>query len=719
MDIEKMTLTPDRKSEKQDWCDNIATPAVPAVDGDAAERERSSPEESDRVNPWTADGSEPTTRAEVQRVIADLDAEKEAWRRARSEEAKAERDANYAAFMKTPEYREQKVREETEEAQFAAERAAADEQAAHAQQERAERQREVLASLGPAPSDGVVGSGFSSELAAKAVHPLLNDQTLSEISRVAPEVTESVEGLQTLVGELQSFTRPMGPDDAVAVMEGIEAINRLVESLSIVTLSVFQRSGTPRDYGAKSTRELVENRLSISGREAARRVDLAEDLGKQVSVSGQSVEPRYPAVSAGLLQGVLSVTQADTIIKCLHDIPSRLGSDARLQAEVILVENAPLVRVRDIRVLLNEILAWLDPDGVLPEEPPERDDLAVNLRERKDGKWVLKGVLDAVTGGIMNGLLTSRIKADSPDTEQESDQVAPGGEAGSSDGTDADEEGADEASTDSANADKDELDREIVDVFSQVLRGDRSDALEPTPAGSAPKSLDGWRADDEPAPNARDHEVSMESGVREDGTIVPMGSQQPTVKNKIYERFATMIGRIEMKRAMAGAPFALVVTAKAEDLAKQSGRATTGAEVEFPMHTAALEGLNGAVFFHLMSDKSTTMQIQTESRFATPKQMTILSSRDQGCTFPGCSTPPGWCDAHHIVPWADNGNTSINNLTLACSAHHHLIDKSDWHTVMLKDGRPAWVPPATIDPERRPILHARFIAREISDTLFD
>lgn len=31
--------------------------------------------------------------------------------------------------------------------------------------------------------------------------------------------------------------------------------------------------------------------------------------------------------------------------------------------------------------------------------------------------------------------------------------------------------------------------------------------------------------------------------------------------------------------------------------------------------------------------------------------------RDRGCRFPGCGRPPGWCDAHHVVHWADGGTT--------------------------------------------------------------
>ena len=38
--------------------------------------------------------------------------------------------------------------------------------------------------------------------------------------------------------------------------------------------------------------------------------------------------------------------------------------------------------------------------------------------------------------------------------------------------------------------------------------------------------------------------------------------------------------------------------------------------------------------------------------------------RDGGCAFPGCGTPSGWCDAHHIVHWNDGGPTDLDNLIL-------------------------------------------------------
>jgi hypothetical protein len=49
-----------------------------------------------------------------------------------------------------------------------------------------------------------------------------------------------------------------------------------------------------------------------------------------------------------------------------------------------------------------------------------------------------------------------------------------------------------------------------------------------------------------------------------------------------------------------------------------------------------------------------------------------LAVRDGGCRFPGCDRPQSWCDAHHVVHWADGGATSLGNLVLLCRPHHRL-----------------------------------------------
>lgn len=68
-----------------------------------------------------------------------------------------------------------------------------------------------------------------------------------------------------------------------------------------------------------------------------------------------------------------------------------------------------------------------------------------------------------------------------------------------------------------------------------------------------------------------------------------------------------------------------------------------------------------------------------------------LVVRDGGCAFPGCGRPPGWCDAHHVIHWADGGPTALGNLVLLCRPHHRLVHRT--FGVRMERGRPVFTRP--------------------------
>jgi hypothetical protein len=83
---------------------------------------------------------------------------------------------------------------------------------------------------------------------------------------------------------------------------------------------------------------------------------------------------------------------------------------------------------------------------------------------------------------------------------------------------------------------------------------------------------------------------------------------------------------------------------------------------------------------------SRVLDVGTAQRLATPAQRIALAARDKGCAFPGCDRPPGWTDAHHLVPWRTGGRTDLDNLILLCRHHHRLVHEGGW-TASRRDDR--------------------------------
>jgi hypothetical protein len=60
-------------------------------------------------------------------------------------------------------------------------------------------------------------------------------------------------------------------------------------------------------------------------------------------------------------------------------------------------------------------------------------------------------------------------------------------------------------------------------------------------------------------------------------------------------------------------------------------------------------------------------------RYYNSTQSLALAVRDQHCTVHGCTIPAAWCHAHHDIPHAHGGPTSLTNGRLLCPRHHTLI----------------------------------------------
>ena len=70
------------------------------------------------------------------------------------------------------------------------------------------------------------------------------------------------------------------------------------------------------------------------------------------------------------------------------------------------------------------------------------------------------------------------------------------------------------------------------------------------------------------------------------------------------------------------------------------------------------------------------LNVGRRTRTIPPALRRALEVRDRGCRFPGCGLR--YTDAHHVVHWADGGETSLDNTVLLCRYHHRLMHEEGW-----------------------------------------
>jgi hypothetical protein len=135
----------------------------------------------------------------------------------------------------------------------------------------------------------------------------------------------------------------------------------------------------------------------------------------------------------------------------------------------------------------------------------------------------------------------------------------------------------------------------------------------------------------------------------------------------------------------------VTVTVSPEALTNGSG---TPSELDHvgPVSPATARRLacDASVMRVVMDGRSEPLDVGRRSKVVPPAMRRAVIVRDRHCRFPGCDRPHTWCDAHHVVHWADGGPTAAANLLLLCRRHHRLIHRPGGFRLELVDGRPVF-----------------------------
>jgi hypothetical protein len=107
--------------------------------------------------------------------------------------------------------------------------------------------------------------------------------------------------------------------------------------------------------------------------------------------------------------------------------------------------------------------------------------------------------------------------------------------------------------------------------------------------------------------------------------------------------------------------------------------------------------------------------IGRRARSIPPAIRRALALRDRGCRFPGC-THTRFLHGHHIQHWLHGGETSVTNLALLCTFHHHLVHEGGWTVARGENGELAFAAP---DGRALPVEPPRQIVQAVLESLHE
>jgi hypothetical protein len=192
-----------------------------------------------------------------------------------------------------------------------------------------------------------------------------------------------------------------------------------------------------------------------------------------------------------------------------------------------------------------------------------------------------------------------------------------------------------------------------------------------------------------------------------------------TPEQRRADAFIALLGSVEKSKPVGGVGGAKVIVKLDYHQLRHDAAAAGLIGEDQPVSAGELRQLccDAEVVPAVLGGPGEVLDVGRSSRLVTPGIRTALILRDGGCAFPGCDVRPELCEAHHIDPWWNGGETALSNLVLACHHHHGLIEpakygiRDQWSVRLGEAGLPEFIPPARYDRARRPLRNTRLATR--------
>ena len=199
----------------------------------------------------------------------------------------------------------------------------------------------------------------------------------------------------------------------------------------------------------------------------------------------------------------------------------------------------------------------------------------------------------------------------------------------------------------------------------------------------------------------RDHDLCPELPVPTRATLLAMALAELVLRGSVVDLdnstgpatdVTLVIEATKPARPDSGSPDAADVASLA-DLVQRCGPAATPDGFHVHTETAASLLCDPVITALIVDSLGVPLDMGRHIRLANRDQRRALAQRDGGCVFPGCDAPIGWCDAHHVTWWRNDGPTDITNLALLCRYHHGVTHRDGWTMTTTTHQRFTWTTP--------------------------
>jgi hypothetical protein len=217
------------------------------------------------------------------------------------------------------------------------------------------------------------------------------------------------------------------PDaELLAELGALEVELARVQFRQLAVLAELQSRNIPGRLGLRGLADLIIAQVRCTRTEARKRAQAVERFGARRALTGEALEPVYPATAEALSQGEIASEHAAAIADTVEKIPVADRAAHATAVETTLLEHARTVDPRTVRLLGQRILAHLDPDGPSPaEERLQQSHRRLNLTRLPDSVGLLDGQLTPTCQAIWEAILTP-LAARRPDDALGPDQRTPG-----------------------------------------------------------------------------------------------------------------------------------------------------------------------------------------------------------------------------------------------------------------------------------------------------